>query len=90
MIANILGHFAKLFAIMRNMDESFYQEVERARTMTGEEKVRESLQIFERTARLMLDGLRDQFPELTEQQTLQKLYERLAINRQLDSIGMAK
>lgn len=72
------------------MDENFYQEVERARTMTGEEKVRESLQIFERTARMMLDGLRDQFPDVTEQEALRKLYERLAINRQLDSIGMAK
>jgi hypothetical protein len=75
---------------MRIMDESFYQEIERARTMTGEEKVRESLQIFERTARMMLDGLRDQFPDLSAEETLQRLYERLAINRQLDSIGMAK
>jgi hypothetical protein len=66
------------------MDESFQQQVERARRMTGEDKVRESLQIFERTSRLMLDGLRDEFPNLAEQQLLQKLYERLEINRELE------
>jgi hypothetical protein len=67
------------------MDQSFREQIERARHMTGEQKVSESLQIFERTSRLMLDGLRDEYPELSEQQLLQKLYERLAINRSLES-----
>jgi hypothetical protein len=67
------------------MDQSFWQQVERARGMTGEEKVRESLQIFERTSRMMLDGLQDEFPHLTEQQLLQKLYDRLTINREVES-----
>lgn len=66
------------------MDESFHQQVERARRMSGNEKVRESLQIFERTSQLMMDGLRNEFPSLPEQQLLQKLYERLEINRTLD------
>ena len=70
------------------MDESLRQQIERARRMTGEEKVRESLQIFERNARLMLDGLREEFPDLSEQQLREKLYERLALNRQLDSAGV--
>ena len=66
------------------MDESFREQIARAASMTGEQKMRESLQIFERTARLMLDGLRDQYPELGEQELLRKLYERLAINRELE------
>jgi hypothetical protein len=68
------------------MDDSFRQEIERARHMSGEEKVRESLQIFERNSRLMLDGLRDEFPALSEQQLLEKLYQRLAVNRELESV----
>lgn len=69
------------------MDDSFRQQVERARHMTGEQKVRESLQLFERTARLMLDGLRDEHPNLSEQELRQQLYLRLAINRELESAG---
>ena len=72
------------------MDESFEQQVERARRMTGAEKMRESLQIFERTSRLMLDGLRDEYPHLPEPMVLQKLYERLATNRELESAASIK
>jgi hypothetical protein len=67
------------------MDESFEQEIKRAQQMTGDEKVRESLQLFERTSQLMLDGLRDESPLLTEDELLIKLYERLAINRELEN-----
>jgi hypothetical protein len=66
------------------MDESFREQIERAASLTGEQKMRESLQIFERTASLMLDGLRDQYPESNEQELLRKLYDRLAINRELE------
>ena len=66
------------------MDDSYWQQVERARRMTGEEKIRESLQLFERTSRLMLDGLRDEFPNFGERQLLEKLYERLEVNRALE------
>jgi hypothetical protein len=55
--------------------------------MTGEEKVRESLQLFERTAHLMLDGLRDEYPTLGEDELRAKLYQRLAINRKLEDTG---
>jgi hypothetical protein len=67
------------------MDTSFREQIKRASQMTGEQKVRESLQLFERTSRLMLAGLRDEYPQLAEPQLLQKLYERLEINRQLES-----
>jgi hypothetical protein len=66
------------------MDDSFREQIERAAAMTGEQKMRESLQIFERTSGLMLDGLRDQYPESDEQELLRKLYERLSINRELE------
>jgi hypothetical protein len=72
---------------IQTMDDSFDQQLERARRMSGEEKLRESLQLFERTSRLMLDGLRDEYPKLSEQQLLEKLYERLALNRELERVG---
>jgi hypothetical protein len=67
------------------MDREFLEQIERARYMTGSEKVSESLQIFERTSRLMLDGLRNEFPGLSEQELLHNLYERQEINRQMES-----
>lgn len=67
------------------MDDYSPEEIERARGMTGEEKLRESLQVFERSSRLIFDGLRDEFPGLPEQQLLQKLYDRLALNRKIAS-----
>jgi hypothetical protein len=67
------------------MDDSFRQQIERARQMTGEDKVRESLQLFDRTRRMMLDGLRDEYPDATEEKLLDLLSERLAINRILEN-----
>jgi hypothetical protein len=72
------------------MDESSRQQIERARQMTGEQKVRESLQLFERTSALLLAGLRDEYPALSEHQLLQKLYERLAINRELENARVTR
>jgi len=66
------------------MDESTRQQIERARYLPGEDKMRESLQIFERTSQMMRDGIRHQYPEISEHQLQQKLYERLAINRELE------
>lgn len=67
------------------MDSSTREQIERARQMTGEEKVRESLQLFDRTRRLMLDGLRDEFPRENEARLLELLGERLSINRTIEN-----
>ncbi len=67
------------------MDESFWQQVERARRMTGEEKVRESLQLFDRTRRLMIDGLRNENPGISEDRLIELLGQRLSINRAVEN-----
>jgi hypothetical protein len=72
------------------MDESLLAEIDRARTLTGEQKIRESLQIFERNSRLMLDGLRNEFSQLSEDQLRLKLYERLAINREIQDLPTSR
>jgi hypothetical protein len=66
------------------MDSSTREQIERARLMTGEQKVRESLQLFDRTRHLMLDGLRSENPSASEDRLLELLGERLTINRDLE------
>jgi hypothetical protein len=63
------------------MDESFWQQVERAKRMTGADRFREGLALVDRTLRLMSDGIRHQFPDATPEQVRQIRRERLAINR---------
>jgi hypothetical protein len=72
------------------MDIEFLNQIERARNMTGNDKVSESLQIFERTSHLMLAGIRAEFPELNEKELLQRLYERLDINRQMEAAATSQ
>ena len=47
------------------MDENFWREVERAKNMTGPERVSESLRMFERERDARLAALHAQFPEAT-------------------------
>ena len=68
------------------MDQSFWEQVDRAKTMSGEQKMRESLELFDRTRQLMLDGLRNQNPQATEPELIQMLYDRLALNRRLEML----
>jgi hypothetical protein len=67
------------------MDSSTREQIERARQMTGEQKVRESLQLFDRTRRIMLDGLRDENPGASQARILELLGERLSINRSIEN-----
>lgn len=65
------------------MDDSFWRQVERARKMTGDERVREGLALFDRAIRIMTDGIRHQFPGASEEEVRQIRRERLAKIRQL-------
>ena len=67
------------------MDSNTREQIERARGMTGEQKVRESLQLFDRTRRLMLDGLRDENPDASDERLLGLLGERLSITRAVEN-----
>jgi hypothetical protein len=64
------------------MDESFHQQIERARRMTPDERFREGLALCDRTFRLMQDGIRFQFPQATPDEVLRILRDRLAKIRQ--------
>jgi hypothetical protein len=67
------------------MDAGFWQQVERARRMTGDERFREGLALFDRALGLMSDGIRHQFPQATPSEIASIRRKRLAISRACES-----
>jgi hypothetical protein len=68
------------------MDESFRQQIERARRMTGDERVRESLALWDRSVRIMTDGIRYQFPNASPNEVGRIRRDRLARIRSVESL----
>jgi hypothetical protein len=66
------------------MDDSTRQQIERARSMTPDERFREGLALCDRTFRLMQDGIRHQFPNAAPADILRILRERLAKIRSIE------
>lgn len=58
-------------------DVLYREEVARARAMSPDDKLLEGPRLFERTCRLMGDGIRHQYPELDDAGVLALLRERL-------------
>ena len=69
------------------IDELYREEVLRARSMSGEEKLLEGARLFDRACRLMVDGIRNEFPEADEVRIQQLLRERLDHLRRLEAHG---
>ena len=67
------------------LDRLFLDKVEQARRMSDEEKLMAGPRLFDRVCRVMVDGIRDQFPDATEEQVQQILRDRLAIAKRLES-----
>jgi hypothetical protein len=68
----------------RLADALYAKEVARARAMEPAEKLLEGPRLFERSCRLMADGIRDQYPELDESDVQALLAARLNRLRDLD------
>jgi hypothetical protein len=64
-------------------DPRYRERVERARLMTGEEKVREGLRLSELALEIMADGIRGQHPGASEEELQQLLCERVDTLRAL-------
>lgn len=58
------------------MDENFYQEVECARNMTPDERVREGFQLFEQGRDYIVRSLEQTFPEMTLEE-VQRIRDRV-------------
>ncbi len=68
------------------MDDSFWEEVERARNLTGAEKMSASLRLFDEVSRRMLAGIKSQFPGVGEDAALRIRRERIDIIRKLEAL----
>lgn len=67
------------------MDADFWRDVERAKRLTPQERVREGCSLSDRSFHIMLDGIRHQFPGATESEAVGRLQQRLTILRELES-----
>ena len=63
------------------IDELDRERIERARQTSPEEKFFGGARLFDRSCRIMADGIRSQFPEADEHRVQEILRERLALVR---------
>jgi len=61
--------------------------IERARRMSMEEKLLLGPRLFESICRRMTDGIRDEYPDATEDEVRRLLKRRLAVARRLEQPG---
>ena len=69
----------------RLIDALFREKVLRARAMSPEDKLLAGARLFDRSCRIMADGIRHQFPDADEARVQQILRERLALIRRLEN-----
>jgi hypothetical protein len=68
----------------RLIDELYRKELIDARRMSAEEKVLAGQSLFEAACRITLAGIRNQFPDASEERCLEILRERLDLQRKLE------
>jgi hypothetical protein len=66
-------------------DDFFWDHVAVARSMRPEERLRQSLDLFDTVRSLMEAGIRRQFPDADEQEVQRILWERLELSRKLEA-----
>jgi len=66
------------------IDALFLDRVRRAREMPAEEKLLAGAVLFDRSCRIMADGIRDEFPEADALRVRELLAARLALARRLE------
>ena len=66
------------------LDEIYWERVQKARQMSPEDKFLAGARLFDRSCRIMADGIRDEFPDADEQRVKEILRERLALARRLE------
>ena len=65
-------------------DALYWEKVERARRMKPEDRMKAGPELFDYACTITLSALREQLPEATEAQLMDKLRQRLAVKRQLE------
>jgi hypothetical protein len=65
-------------------DAIYWERVQKARRMSPEDKFLGGARLFDRSCRIMADGIREQFPDADERRVQEILRERLALARRLE------
>ena len=68
------------------IDTMFWERVRRAREMPPEEKLLAGARLFDRSCRIMADGIRHQFPDADATHVQEILAARLALVRRLECL----
>jgi hypothetical protein len=68
------------------MDASFWDEVEQARRLTGAQRMSESLRLFDEAARRMLDGIKSQYPGISDEEARRIRRERIDVIRRIEAL----
>lgn len=68
------------------IDSLYRERVKRARQMSPETKLLAGAVLFETARGIMIDGIRNQFPAISDDEIRRILRERLAIARRLESV----
>ena len=67
------------------IDQLYHERVEKARQMSPEDKFFGGARLFDRSCRIMADGIRSQFPDADDHRVQEILRERLALIRQREN-----
>lgn len=70
------------------IDELYRQQVLAARAMSPEDKLLAGARLFDRTCRIMSDGIRDEYPQADDARVREILVQRLALARRLEQSGV--
>jgi len=68
------------------MDESFWDEIERSRKLTGAQRMTASLRMFDEASRRMLAGIKSEFPGISDEEARRIRRERLDLVRRLEAL----
>ena len=66
------------------IDDIFRERVFRARQESPEEKLLDGPRLFDFCCRIMMDGIRNEYPEADEQRVQEILSQRIALLRRLE------
>ena len=69
------------------IDELYRARVFRARATPPEEKLLAGARLFDRSCRIMADGIRDEYPTADDRRGREILVQRLALIRRLENSG---
>jgi hypothetical protein len=66
------------------IDALYMDKIRLARETPSEEKLLDGPRLFDRSCRIMMEGIRDQFPDATDEEVRRILRERLDLVRRLE------